>query len=492
SNHLILDDTNGQIQTQLKSDHDHSQLSLGHISRVEDVAGRKDPRGQGFELRTDGHGAIRATQGLLITTESRPAARAHITDMGETTERLKQAQTQHQAQADTAKEYAALDGDIDQSPVADILKAQNDSIKGSGGDPSKGDFPELTAPHLVLASPVGIETTTPGTTHISSGDHIALTSGGHTSLAVGKSLMASVVDAVRLFAYKAGMKLISASADIDIQALKTNINLLAKLDITQTANKITLTAKEEILLNGAGSYIKLNAGGIEHGTKGSWVAHAATHSMPGPAGKSAKLPPEPKPGKGNLDLFNHYATNSAALEGAPYEVTDALGKVVKGTFDASGKSTASGLFPGPAKVMFGDDPRNPWDKPSYFGKPDWPAQMPTPSPDAGDASLGKLLDLPGTAKQAASMAPSKLAALAQSAAKLPAALTQSPVAALASAATGAVSSKLAAALPGGAAAALGKLAGGADLAKAALPAGMPALDKLPGALPAPKLPTPHL
>ena len=35
SNHLILDDTNGQIQAQLKSDHLHSQLSLGFITRIE-------------------------------------------------------------------------------------------------------------------------------------------------------------------------------------------------------------------------------------------------------------------------------------------------------------------------------------------------------------------------------------------------------------------------------------------------------------------------
>jgi type VI secretion system secreted protein VgrG len=44
SNHLILDDTHAGIQAQLKSDHAHSQLSLGHISRIEDTSGRKDAR----------------------------------------------------------------------------------------------------------------------------------------------------------------------------------------------------------------------------------------------------------------------------------------------------------------------------------------------------------------------------------------------------------------------------------------------------------------
>lgn len=89
SNHLVLDDTQGQIQAQLKSDHLASQLSLGHINRIDGNAGRAGPRGQGFELRTDGRGALRAQQGLLISTEGRPNARAHITDMEETLARMK-------------------------------------------------------------------------------------------------------------------------------------------------------------------------------------------------------------------------------------------------------------------------------------------------------------------------------------------------------------------------------------------------------------------
>jgi type VI secretion system secreted protein VgrG len=87
-NHLVLDDTKGKIQAQLKSDHQCSQLSLGHITRVEDTAGRKDARGEGWELATDAWGVARAGQGMLITTEARANAALHIKDMGETTRRL--------------------------------------------------------------------------------------------------------------------------------------------------------------------------------------------------------------------------------------------------------------------------------------------------------------------------------------------------------------------------------------------------------------------
>jgi len=65
-NHLALDDSASKVQAQLKSDHQCSSLSLGHIGRIEDTAGRKDDRGQGFELRTDGHGALRAARGSSL------------------------------------------------------------------------------------------------------------------------------------------------------------------------------------------------------------------------------------------------------------------------------------------------------------------------------------------------------------------------------------------------------------------------------------------
>jgi type VI secretion system secreted protein VgrG len=131
-NHLELDDHPGKIQAQLKSDHLSSSLSLGHIGRIEDTAGRKDDRGQGVELRTDGHGAVRAAKGLLVTTEARPNAQAHITDLGETVARLTAARDLHEGLSQTAQAAKAHEAG-DQDAVTKDLKAQNDAIKGKGG-----------------------------------------------------------------------------------------------------------------------------------------------------------------------------------------------------------------------------------------------------------------------------------------------------------------------------------------------------------------------
>ena len=177
--------------------------------------------------------------------------------------------------------------------MAKELQSQNEAIKGGGaakqGDNSAG-FPELSQPHLVLASPAGIQTTTAQSTHIASDEHTALTSGGHTSISAGRSLLVSVKKAIRMFASEAGMRLAAAAADIEVKALRDNINLLAKLDITHRAKSITLTAKEEVLINGGGSYSRWSASGIAHGTLGSWVEHAAGHAQEGPKSLPVVMP----------------------------------------------------------------------------------------------------------------------------------------------------------------------------------------------------------
>lgn len=277
SNHLILDDTNARIQAQLKSDHQHSQLSLGHITRIEDNAGRKDARGEGWELASNAWGVARAGKGMLITTEARNNAVSTVKDMGETVARLTAARDLQEAQAGAAEQNGAQEKSGQQAEIAAVIKAQNDAIKGANGD-----YPELSQPYLVLASPAGIALSTAQSTHIASSQHTAVTTGKSLAIASGESLFASVRQTFRLFVQRAGMKMIAAAGDIDMQALTNSINILAKLNITQTANRITITAKEEIIINGGGSYVKLNAQGIEHGSNGPFIAHAATHSFIGP------------------------------------------------------------------------------------------------------------------------------------------------------------------------------------------------------------------
>ena len=131
----------------------------------------------------------------------------------------------------------------------------------------------------MLSSPAGLASSTADTTHITSDCHVAVTAGKNIAIASGAGFFASVRQAIRLFVEKAGFKLIAAAGDIEMQALANGIKLLAKLEITQQANRITLTAHEEIVINGGGSYVKLSSGSVEMGTNGAFTVHAASHSL---------------------------------------------------------------------------------------------------------------------------------------------------------------------------------------------------------------------
>ena len=350
-NELRLDDTTGQISAALISDHDHSALNLGYLTHPRHFGGK--PRGQGFELRTDTHGVVRAGGGLLLTTEARTRASEHHTDLAETAERLKVAQEYHTTFASEARDHLAQDSG-DQNDVGEALKAQHDAIRGSRGNPEANRFPELADPQLVIASPTGIATTTPQSTHIASGEHLGLSTGGHTSLAIGKRLLISASRGVRQFVQSMGWRLVAASGDIDLKALKDNINLLAKLKVSVTAERITLSAKEELMIQAGGSSTTYNAGGILHATAGQYTAHATDFIYKASKSQAAAFPEDLKSGKGNLQLLQQYA-NALPFKKGKYEVEDALGQLFKGTLDSNGKATVANVAPGPAKVRFSED-----------------------------------------------------------------------------------------------------------------------------------------
>lgn len=366
SNHLILDDTNGQIQAQLKSDHQHSQLSLGYITRIENNRGRTDARGEGWELRTDGHGVARAAKGILITTEAKQKAHGRIKDMGETCQLLATAAEKHQVLAQIAQDHNAQEAGDNQSSVVKAIQAENESIRGSSVSPK--DFPELTKPHLVVTSPAGIVAATTFDTHLISDRHTAITTGKSLSLAAGANIFASVRHAFRLFVQKAGMKMVAAAGDIDVQALSNSIKLLAKLDITQSANRIIISAHEEIILNGGGSYAKFGSGSIELGTSGIFTAHAATHSFP--SSKSMGVDTISTAARHGTSVATEQILNdliesdswvefklvdhNGPIADERYVLTDPTGKEHDGTVDRKGTARIDQIPPGRCKVEFPD------------------------------------------------------------------------------------------------------------------------------------------
>lgn len=284
-NHLVMDDTQGEIQAQLSSDHLLSQLNLGHITRIPDAAGRKDKRGEGAELRTDGTLALRSAKGTLLSTEARPDAQGHALDMGETIQRLKQALELAQALQDAARQAQAQLPEHEAAVQG--MARQHDALR-HGTD--------MAAPHLVVSSAAGIAATAAESTHLHSARHASLTAGEHVSISAGRSLIASVRDLVSLCAHKLGIRLFASHGPVEIQAQTDTMDLLAKLGISivSTEDSIRVIARKELLVGGGGSYTRYDASGIKHLTQGNYTAHAAQHAFTEGQGMTVRFPATPQ------------------------------------------------------------------------------------------------------------------------------------------------------------------------------------------------------
>jgi type VI secretion system secreted protein VgrG len=296
-NHIVADDTPGQLQVQAASDYAQSRLVLGYNTRIEGHEGRKEARGEGVELATNAWAVVRAGRGMLLSTEARAGATAPVKDMGETVQRLAQAREQHEELATLAQLHKAQRDGVDQNDAMRAIKAQNDAIRGGDARTDEQPFPQLARPDMVLASAAGISMTAAQGTHLASEQDLAVTTGRDVSLSSGRSLLAAVKGAVSIFAYRLGMKLIAAQGKVEMQAQSDAMALAALKDITVTSTdgKIILNAMKEIWIGAGGSYIKINAEGIENATPGKILERTAFWDKPGAAALAIPMPELPIP-----------------------------------------------------------------------------------------------------------------------------------------------------------------------------------------------------
>ena len=333
NNHLILDDSTGQIQAQLQSDHQTSRLSLGYITRIVGTAGRADYRGQGAELRTDGWGAVRAQRGLYLSTYG---GNAHLTELSAAQAQLHTAQQQQRNLNQLAIDHQADERSIEQTAQAQ-LNTQNQQIAGSAKR-TDGQFPELEQAHLVFGSPAGMALATAQTAHLVGNQHIAFTSGKDTDLSVGKRLIASVSKGISLFTQSKGITAFAAKGKVQIQAQSDAVEVIADqvLKLISAKSKVEIAAHDEILLTAKGSYTKINGKGIEHGTPKAFTWYTPTLGMPGPKNLAMSFNEMPK-SKFDQELFLMLPNGNPA-KNIRFEIHREDGSVIKGLTDASGNT----------------------------------------------------------------------------------------------------------------------------------------------------------
>ncbi|WP_046818035.1 DUF2345 domain-containing protein, partial [Pseudomonas putida] len=275
NNKLRMEDNRGEEHIKLSTEHSgKSQLNLGHL-----VDAKKQKRGEGFELRTDGHGAIRAGKGLFISADEQAKAQGQVLEMSPALERLQQAGEQLRK--------LSVDAQAAKADPADVT-AQLNLLRQ--------DLEQLKASVLLLSAPQGIALTSGKHLQLAAQDNLMFNAGGEADIGVVKRLFMGVGQGFSLFVRKLGMKLIANQGPVSVQAQNNALELIARLglDITSTEDEIRITAKKKINLNGGGSYLTLDASGIESGTAGNHLVKAAHHEFKGPGEQALQMPPLPQ------------------------------------------------------------------------------------------------------------------------------------------------------------------------------------------------------
>ncbi|HCM6215158.1 TPA: type VI secretion system tip protein VgrG [Klebsiella oxytoca] len=273
NNKIRLDDARGKEHIKVSTEYGgKSQLNLGHL-----VDGGKQPRGEGFELRTDSYGAIRAGKGIFITADAQMKAQGQQLAMEPATSLLRRAQNLIAGWESVTQTHRNF------SPDMDTLKQFVE----------KAD--QIKKPVLLMEAPEGIGSVTPESILLHSGNGLYMQSIGEVSIASEQRLAVNASQAISLLSRQEGVRLVSAKGPLNIESHSDILSLTSLQDVTvqSTQGHLQLTAKNGITIGCGGAYIRLTPQGeIEiHGP--GLLSLKGQHNLQGPASEDFQLPDLP-------------------------------------------------------------------------------------------------------------------------------------------------------------------------------------------------------
>ncbi|HFP9330845.1 TPA: type VI secretion system Vgr family protein [Raoultella planticola] len=273
NNKIRLDDERGKEHIKVSTEYGgKSQLNLGHL-----VDSEKQQRGEGFELRTDSWGAIRAQKGIFISADGQAKAQGNVLEMQPAISLLKGALNQVTGWGTITQTHHNV------TPDVEPLRA---FVSGAS---------ELKEPALLLSSPKGIAAVTPETTLMHSGKGLYLQSLGEVNITAAQRYSVNASQAVSLLAQQEGMRLVSAQGSLEIESHSDVLSLTSLKDVTvqSTQGHLQLTAKNGITLGCGGAYIRLTPQGEVHIHGPGLISLKGLHDLQGPASEDFPLPELP-------------------------------------------------------------------------------------------------------------------------------------------------------------------------------------------------------
>ncbi|ECF6832417.1 type VI secretion system tip protein VgrG [Salmonella enterica subsp. enterica] len=273
NNKIRLDDERGKEHIKVSTEYGgKSQLNLGHL-----VDSEKQKRGEGFELRTDNWGTIRAQKGIFISADGQPRAQGQVLEMDPTVSLLKGALNQITEWGSIAQIHHNF------SPDADSLR---EFVNGASN---------LKEAALLMAAPKGVASVTPDTALMHSGKGLYLQSLGEVNIATAQRHSVNASKAISLLSQQEGIRLVSAKGPLEVESHADTLSLTSLKDVTvqSTQGHLQLTAKNGITLGCGGAYIRLTPQGEVHIHGPGLISLKGLHDLQGPASEDFPLPELP-------------------------------------------------------------------------------------------------------------------------------------------------------------------------------------------------------
>jgi type VI secretion system VgrG family protein len=368
---LVFDDTPGEPRVALQhhaSPHaGAAELNMGQLRHQTDNQ-RLAPTGFGAELKTEHSAALRAGQGMLLTSHGRNGASGTQLDSNEARSQVEASQQLQQQFAETAQKHKAmLAGEKEPAELPAIAAmAHSAEVLGrsaSGSDQQDttgglGTAPAYREAHMQLSSPSGIAAATPASAIIAAQESASLTAGQDINLAAQANSLHMVAAGISLFTYgkatnaqkpnqETGIKLHAASGKVSAQAQSDVVRVTADKTITvaSVTKAVNITAKEHVMLTAQGAYLKLEGGNIMIHGPGTMLFKASMKELTGPASAVPVMPHLPAAGVIDLPAAFSTRVDAAALFDSPaeaagvaYVIQRADGSLLNGTLDEFGRT----------------------------------------------------------------------------------------------------------------------------------------------------------
>lgn len=274
NNKLRMDDKRGKEHIKLATEYGKTQLNIGHI-----VNQNKQQRGEGFELRTDEWGAIRAAKGLYITAQGKYKADGDVLDINQPVSELEQALHMVNKLNQQAKAAKASLADLQNQQ-----KLLEEKIK------------QLTDSAILQYAPAGVATVTPGSIQNTAGNNIIQTAQNSIDISAFKRFMVNAGNRISLFASKMGINIFAAQGKIDIQAQNDELHLTGNkhVKLTSVGHEVTVSACNKLTLSCGDSAIIIEPNSIKLMSLGDIRTFSTSFGSFGPETLSVSPPQLPE------------------------------------------------------------------------------------------------------------------------------------------------------------------------------------------------------